>query len=147
MGDFGRVNLTWLLRHASDATPLTERPSFGGDDSVRGYRDDIAVGRSTVSLQNELLLPLDFLATSSVAAKSFFRRDTAFAIFADLGYLDGATGSVSDGFKASLGMGFRLAMGKKLQARLDWAKVLGADSYVSSGFGYLYFNAVVNTDF
>jgi hypothetical protein len=126
---------------ATARTPLFERPSLGGSDSVRGFRTDERVGRALWASQQELWLPLPVGGSSK--ASQFVRRNMRIASFYDVGGLD----AFADSPEANGGRGFRHGAGAGLRVRYqgviieaDWAYGFGNQRDERPGRGRFYFN-------
>ena len=124
------------LEQASAHTPEFELPSLGGQESVRGFRRDDALGQRLWTLQNELLTPVPWLAR-----QPFIRDNVRLAGFFDAGNAY-RRGEKNPGIRKGAGLGARLTYGMV---------VLEAD--VAYGFGEaathsrrlkVYFGATVN---
>jgi hypothetical protein len=137
VGAFTRWDLRAHARHAGAAAPLTERPTFGGDETVRGFRADAGVGRTTWALQNEYWMPLSALAGENESLARTLRRSTALALFVDVGRITGPVGLPS-GNKAGLGAGLRLTLSDAFVLRFDWARAAGRDANAAARSGYVY---------
>jgi hypothetical protein len=122
---------------ASKATPIFELPSFGGVDSVRGFREDDAIGRRLWSLQNEIRTPLFGLPPDAEGFKKFLRNQTKVAAFIDVGGMSDTVGTRS-GLRAGPGMGLRVNfMGVNM--KIDFAYGLG-DAAIGRGRGRFHFS-------
>ena len=122
---------------ASKGTPIFELPSFGGVDSVRGFREDDAIGRRLWSLQNEIRTPVFGLPPDAEGFKKFLRNQTKVAAFIDLGAVSDTVGTRS-GLRAGPGMGLRVNfMGVNM--KLDFAYGLG-DAAIGKGRGRFHFS-------
>lgn len=121
---FERWDLRARLAGATNDTPRSEWPTFGGEDSVRGYRVEAAAARGTWSLQNEFWTPLSFLAGDNVELARTLRRSAALALFADVGGL--SSGTAPDGARFGLGAGLRVTLSEAFVLRLDWARPVGS---------------------
>src|SRR5262249_11565423 len=122
---------------ASKDTPIFELPSFGGVDSVRGFREDDAIGRRLWSIQNEIRTPIFGLHPDATGWKKFLRDQTKLAAFIDLGAMYETVGTKS-GLRAGPGIGLRVSfMGVNMKG--DWAYGLG-DAAVGKGRGRFHFS-------
>ena len=122
---------------ASPETPLNEQPSFGGEDSVRGYRADAGIGRAVWAVQNELWLPLRYNWGYGEWADRVLRRYVRLAAFLDVGGVY-QTSEAFSGFKAGAGLGLRVLVQDSFVLRLDWGQALtGNDSGRGGSFVYL----------
>lgn len=110
---------------ASSVTPTSELCSFGGVDSVRGYRIDAGLGRLTWAVQNEVWLPLRF-DWPSVMQKYLHRESLKLAAFADIGGVGGDSAGFT-GTHAGVGLGLRLDCLDLATLRFDWAHALESD--------------------
>ncbi len=134
----GHFSLHFAGRYeqASEKTPEFELPSLGGDESVRGFRRDDALGQRLWSLQNELWTPVPFLQKLE-----FVRENLRLAGFFDAGNAH-RKGAENPGIRRGAGLGARMTFGPV---------VLKGD--VAYGFGEaathsrrlkLYFGATMN---
>ncbi len=126
-GLFGRLEF-WALHsrwaRVTAQAPLTEYLPFGGADSVRGYREEAAVGRRIWSVQGEYWRPLPWQPADEGLAR-LLRRSLSMAVFADVGAVaDSPTGF--SGTKAALGLGLRWRYGNALTLQLDAARPVGS---------------------
>ena len=103
-GHFG-IELAGRFEQASDNTPDFELPSLGGQESVRGFRKDDALGNRLWSAQCELWTPMPFLQKND-----FVRENLRLAAFFDAGnaYRNGAN---QVPFRKGPGVGARLTYG------------------------------------
>ncbi|MGE0128560.1 MAG: hypothetical protein AB7U82_10815 [Blastocatellales bacterium] len=138
------ADITGNLSLASRATPVFELPSFGGEEMVRGFRRDDALGRKVWSLQSELWLPIPGVSRSSEGIASFLRRQVRLAGFADVG---GAYQTVDSrsGARFGPGLGARLVF-NPIVLKLDWAYGIG-DAALGRGRGKFYFSVTTNLPF
>jgi hypothetical protein len=131
------IQIAGRLDVASKGTPIFELPSFGGVDSVRGFREDDAIGRRLWSLQNEIRTPVFGLPPDAEGFKKFLRNQTKVAAFIDLGAVSDTVGTRS-GLRAGPGMGLRVNfMGVNM--KLDFAYGLG-DAAIGKGRGRFHFS-------
>lgn len=87
---------------ASSGTPVFDLPSLGGVESLRGFREDDALGRRYWALQNEVWIPLTWLADGGSKAGDFVRRNLWLAPFLDVG---GVARSATSTASTRLGIG------------------------------------------
>ena len=131
------VQIAGRLDVASKGTPIFELPSFGGVDSVRGFREDDAIGRRLWSLQNEIRFPIFGLPPDAEGFKKFLRNQTKVAAFIDLGSVSDTVGT-RPGLRAGPGMGLRVNfMGVNM--KVDYAYGLG-DAAIGKGRGRFHFS-------
>jgi len=131
---------------ASDRTPVVEAPTFGGVETVRGFRRDDALGRRLWSLQPEiwlrargLLAPAFNPATGGQQKLRKMTRDSlALAFFSDIGGVYRAVSS-APGVRYGPGLGVRFKFAKQATLRLDWAYGIG-DGVSGKGRGRFYFS-------
>ncbi len=118
------------FENAVGSPPLFELPSFGGADTVRGFRADDAIGRRLWAAQTELWLPIPRLAPLKLAT------------FLDVGGAYQTIGS-DPGLRAGPGTGLRLDL-RVAVLKFDWAYGFGAAATGGSR-GKFYFNVVLPT--
>jgi len=109
----------------SSGAPAGELSSFGGVDSVRGYRVGAGLGRMTWAVQNEVWIPLRFEGNWGwpSTVDTFVRRSLKVAAFADVGGVDKDSAGFS-GTHAGAGLGLRLELMDLATLRFDWAHSL-----------------------
>ncbi len=125
------------LESASKNTPLFEQPYFGGEDSVRGFRVDDAIGRNQWILQNEFLFPVPGLKPESTGLPATIRSQFQLAAFFDVGGIYQTTGS-KPGVRYGPGVGMRFNYGVHV-LKFDWAYGIG-DGALGRGHGRFYFS-------
>jgi len=118
-------------------TPIFEQASLGGAQSLRGFRQDDAIGRQYWSIQNELWAPVPGVQNSYEGARSFIRRNIRLAAFVDSGGAFNTTGTTA-GTRVGPGSGIRFLYGPAV-FKLDWAYGLG-DAAIGRGHGRVYFS-------
>ncbi|HEY6249902.1 MAG TPA: BamA/TamA family outer membrane protein [Candidatus Angelobacter sp.] len=121
----------------SGNTPIFELPSFGGDDSVRGFRHDDGLGRRVVSLQSELWSPIPGVTNNSGKVGQFLHRNVWLAGFFDAGGIFQAVDQVT-GAREGTGLGARVNY-KLVIFKLDWAYGFGTGR-TGDGRGRFYFS-------
>ncbi|MFG6430013.1 ShlB/FhaC/HecB family hemolysin secretion/activation protein [Roseateles sp. LYH14W] len=126
VGPFWRWDLRANATAVRGPAPQAEWPTFGGEQSVRGYAADLAVARRTWALQNELWLPPPGADRVDAALGALLRRQVALALFVDIGGLRGSP-SQHAGTKAGAGLGLRYLADASVTLRLDWARPVGED--------------------
>lgn len=126
VGPFWRWDLRANATAVRGPAPQAEWPTFGGEQSVRGYAADLAVARRTWALQNEFWLPPPGAERIDSALGGLLRRQVALALFVDIGGLRGSP-SHHTGTKAGAGLGLRYLADAGVTLRLDWARPLGED--------------------
>lgn len=126
VGPFWRWDLRAHATAVRGPAPQAEWPTFGGEQSVRGYAADLAVARRTWALQNELWLPPPGADRVDAALGALLRRQVALALFVDVGGLRGSP-SQHAATKAGAGLGLRYLADANVTLRLDWARPLGED--------------------
>lgn len=127
----GRLDL------ASRRTPLFEQPSFGGEETVRGFRADDAIGLRQWVLKTEFRLPAPGTEPDSKGLAEFFRRNVKLAAFLDVGGVYRTTGS-EPGVRLGPGGGVRLNY-RGADLGFSWAYGLG-DAAARRGRGRFYFS-------
>lgn len=123
--DRWEYDLSGRFENASGNPPIFELPSFGGADTVRGFRADDAIGRRLWATQSELWLPIPRVSPLK------------FATFLDLGGAYQTIGSYP-GLRAGPGTGLRLDL-RLAVLKLDWAYGLG-QAATGGSRGKFYFN-------
>lgn len=138
------ADITGAAQLTGSATPIFELPSLGGEEMVRGFRRDDALGRRAWSLQSELWLPVPGISRSAEGIASFLRRQVRLAGFADVG---GAYRTVDSrsGARFGPGLGARLVF-NPIVLKLDWAYGIG-DGALGRGRGKFYFSVTTNLPF
>jgi hemolysin activation/secretion protein len=131
---------------AGRATPLFELPSFGGSDTVRGFRRDDALGRKLWSLQHELWVPLPVGGSDQDAGplRALLRQSVKLAPFVDVGGLYGAVRGRA-GARAGAGLGLRLVY-SPLVFKLDFGYGFGGAA-TDARRGKVHFGVVSNLPF
>ena len=127
-------DFTGRFENAFGNPPIFELPSFGGSNTVRGFRADDAIGRRLWADQNELWHDLPQRLVKTVPLK--------LAAFADVGGAYQTVGS-SPGLRAGLGTGLRLDL-RVAVLKLDWAYGFGRAATGGSR-GKFYVNVVLPT--
>lgn len=146
-------DLAGRLGVASRGTPVFEQPSFGGEDFVRGFRRDDAIGLRAWSLQPELWLRLRGFGTPAYINANgsgrsrvgglirSLRESLSLSTFFDVGGLYRTTSS-RPGARSGPGVGLRYDFkqaGRKVATfKLDWAYGLG-EGATGRGRGRFYF--------
>jgi hypothetical protein len=128
--DHWEYDLSGRSENAFGSPPIFELPSFGGEDTVRGFRADDAIGRRLWASQNELWRPLPRLSPLKLAT------------FFDVGGAYQTAGS-SPGLRVGLGAGLRLDL-RLAVLKFDWAYGFGPAATAGSR-GKVYFNVVFPT--
>ncbi|MCI0338018.1 MAG: BamA/TamA family outer membrane protein [Acidobacteria bacterium] len=139
-------NVKGLASIASNRTPVVELPSFGGSETVRGFRKDDALGRRLWSVQPEIRLRArGLLAPAFVPAtggqeklRKMVRDSLALAFFSDIGGVY-RTFRSPPGVRYGPGLGIRFKFAKQATLRLDWAYGIG-DGVSGKGRGRFYFS-------
>jgi hemolysin activation/secretion protein len=126
---------------ATESTPIFELLSLGGENSVRGFRADDAIGRSYWSLQNEIWVRfLPRLGESKVLMA--LERNLHIAPFFDVGQVGDAAGANSRaGVRRGAGAGLRFPF-RGIVLALDWGYGSG-DGALGRGHGRVHFNFLV----
>lgn len=136
--DRATVRLKW--GRLTGAPPLAEHLSFGGPDSVRGYRQDSITGRRVYSAQLEYSRPMPW-TPSDPELSQLLRRKLALAVFADLGAVQGSP-THADGRRYATGLGLRFRYDEGITLRLDAAWPIGSvpdgEHGVRMQFGLVY---------
>ncbi len=128
--DHWEYDVSGRFENAVGDPPIFELPSFGGADTVRGFRADDAIGRRLWSMQSELWHGLPRWPLVKVAA------------FMDLGGAYQTTGSYP-GLREGMGAGLRLDL-RVAVLKFDWAYGFGLAATGGSR-GKFYFNVVFPT--
>jgi hypothetical protein len=127
----GRVDV------ASKQTPLFEQPFLGGEDSVRGFRIDDAIGLRQWVLQHEFQFPVPYMKPESSGLPAMLRSQVQLAAFFDVGGMYRTTGSPA-GTRFGPGLGVRFNRGPHV-LKFDWAYGIG-DGAQGRGHGRFYFS-------
>jgi hypothetical protein len=122
---------------ASRQTPFFVQPYLGGEDSVRGFRVDDAIGRRHWVLQHEYLFPVPGLKPDSAGLLAMLRTQMQVATFFDVGGIYRTYGSLP-GVRYGSGAGIRFKYGPHL-LKLDWAYGFGHGA-LGRGHGRVYFS-------
>lgn len=126
IGFFDRVDFRFFARGVSRRAPAAEMPTFGGEDSVRGLREDFATGRALWALQSEWWMPVPW-KTDSEGLASLLRRQLALAAWVDTGAIYKPTTAIARRHTAA-GLGLRYSQSDALTMRLDLARpIAGVD--------------------
>lgn len=129
---------------ATNTTPLFEQPSLGGEESLRGFQRDDAVGQRVWSLQSEWWMAVPGIKGNSESLGGYLRRSVRIAGFVDVG---GAykTSFSEPGVRAGPGLGARIIR-FPVVIKIDWAYGLG-QGVGGSGHGRFYFSLASNLPF
>jgi hypothetical protein len=142
--DRWEYDLSGRFENAAGNPPIFELPSFGGADTVRGFRADDAIGRRLWSSQNELwhAIPgLNNLAPSNQQVQTIL-HSLKIATFVDVGGAYQTTGSYP-GLRAGPGTGLRLDL-RVAVLKFDWAYGFG-QAATGGSRGKFYFTVALNT--
>jgi hypothetical protein len=120
--DYWQFDLSALYERATAGTPLFELPSLGGQDSVRGFRQDEALGDQLWATQTELWFPLPGTGGTTDTG-AFMAEHLRGASFFDAGDVEKPVGSNS-GFRCSPGLGLRLIFNSVI-VKFDYAYGFG----------------------
>lgn len=124
----------------------SEQKGMGGYDTVRGYLEREFLGDDGVNGTVELRTPMHSSSLFPKWFKKYNEKDPAFetvqgVLFLDGGYLslkDSLAGEEEDYTLASVGLGFRVALGDNAQFRADWGFPLEeTEDSETSGRGHL----------
>ncbi|HTD21423.1 MAG TPA: BamA/TamA family outer membrane protein [Terriglobales bacterium] len=129
------VDLAGHFQAATLHTPITEVPSLGGSETLRGFRTDDALGRRLWSLQSEVWTPIPGTLDGSDAIRDFLRRNVRLAAIFDFGAvsatdLKNSPGLATTGLASrenilkSPGLGIRFIQGL-VALKFDWAYGFG----------------------
>ena len=138
------LDFTTSAGFATDKTPLFEQPSLGGEESLRGFQRDDAVGQRAWSLQSELWSAVPGFKGNREGIGAYLRRSVRVAGFVDVG---GAykTSFSEPGLRAGPGVGARIIR-FPMVIKIDWAYGLG-QGIGGSGHGRFYFSLASNLPF
>lgn len=128
--DQWEYDLTGRFENALGNPPIFELPSFGGANTVRGFRADDAIGQRLWSDQNELWHGLPRWPLLKIAT------------FVDVGGANQTTGSYP-GVRVGPGAGLRLDL-RVAVLKFDWAYGLGQAATGGSRSKF-YFSVAMNT--
>lgn len=123
--DHWEYDLSGRFENSFGNVPIFELPSFGGEETVRGFRADDAISRRLWASRNELWRPLPRLSPLKLAT------------FFDVGGAYQTVGS-SPGLREGLGAGLRLDL-RLAVLKFDWAYGFGPAATGGSR-GKVYFN-------
>jgi hypothetical protein len=140
------VDLNGRVELASAQTPLYELPSLGGVDSLRGFREDDALGRRLWSLQSELWTVLPGTAGAEGGFRKFLRRQVRLAGLFDIGGVYETAPSSRPGFRFGPGVGARIIYRPAI-IKIDWAYGSGDAATTGRGRGRFYFSVGTNLPF
>ncbi|MEO8368642.1 MAG: ShlB/FhaC/HecB family hemolysin secretion/activation protein, partial [Candidatus Solibacter sp.] len=136
----GRSSLHFRVHggRATSNTPMFELLSLGGENSVRGFRADDAIGRSYWSAQNEFWWRfLPNLGVNKMLVT--LERNLHIAPFFDVGQVEDVAVTRSlPGVRRGAGAGFRFPF-RGVVFALDWAYGWG-DGAFGKGRGRVHFN-------
>lgn len=133
--DHWEYDWSGFFENAFGDPPIFELPSFGGANTVRGFRTDDAIGRRLWADQNELWHGLP-------RWRLLKRTPLKLATFVDLGGAYQTIGSLP-GLRAGLGTGLRLDL-RVAVLKFDWAYGFGPAATGGSR-GKFYFNVTLPT--
>ena len=105
---------------ATARTPAFERPSFGGNETVRGFRADAFIGRTVAGVQQEVWVPVPSATRWGRRVRNLLTQHLRLAAFADVGMVGGASADTGTTLRAGTGLGVRIRMGG-FTLRADWA--------------------------
>ena len=132
--DHWEYDFSGRFENAVGDAPIFELPSFGGADTVRGFRADDAIGRRLWSAQSELW--------HAIPRTTHRLQPLKIATFVDLGGAYQTIGSYP-GLRAGLGSGLRLDL-RVAVLKFDWAYGLG-QAATGGSRGKFYFNVTLPT--
>jgi hemolysin secretion/activation protein ShlB/FhaC/HecB len=138
------LDFTTNAGFATDKTPLFEQPSLGGEESVRGFQRDDAVGQRAWSLQSELWTAVPGLKGSREGIGGYLRRSVRVAAFVDVGAAY-KTSFSQPGLRTGPGLGARIIR-FPVVIKIDWAYGLG-QGIGGSAHGRFYFSLASNLPF
>lgn len=141
---FFEVDIAGRFALASKNTPVFEQATLGGAESVRGFRQDEAIGRKMWSLQNELWIPVPGTINSVGEFKRFLLRSVRFSAFADVGGVYKTVGS-QPGLRFAPGGGLRFIF-NPIVIKADWAYGLSSVD-MTTGRGRFSFSIVSSLPF
>jgi len=137
-------DVTGSFGTASGSTPIFELPSFGGEQSVRGFRKDDVLGQRLWSVQPEVWTPVPSASGATQGVGSFVRQNVRLAFFSDFGGVYKTLGPLQ-GMKGGPGAGLRIYYGL-IVLKFDWAKGFG-DASTEAKWGRVYFNVATTRAF
>ena len=141
------LDVTGSMAATSRQTPIFLLPSLGGADTVRGFRQDAALGRKLWAVQTEFWAPVPTTVTprDGDSVREFLRKNIRLAAFVDFGGIYDTSLPVfggmafpplSAGLRAGPGVGLRFLQGP-IALKLDWAYGLGGGPN-GGGHGQFY---------
>jgi hemolysin activation/secretion protein len=123
---------------ASRATPVFEALSFGGADSVRGFRTDDAIALRTWSVQAEGRIPLPVRRPKGGKGIASMLSQIKLAPLFDVGGAQQTIGS-EPGMRSGAGLGLRLKV-SFVEFGLDWAYATSGPAATGGSRGKFYFS-------
>ena len=137
MFDRWEYDFTARIENATRSTPIFELPSFGGPDTVRGFRADDAIGRRLWSIQSELWHPLpgfEQTRLDRLRAAAFFDAGGAYQ-----------TTASRPGLREGAGLGLRLDLHLAV-LKFDWAYGF-REAATGGSRGKFYFSVGLNVPY
>lgn len=127
VGAFDRIDLHLAAAGVGRHAPSSEWLPFGGDDTVRGWRDETVLTRRSVALQAEYWMRMPWMPKSE-ALERLFRRELSLAFFVDVGRVDpqpsGGTDARRNFGGAGAGVRYTTAAATPVTMKLDLARPL-----------------------
>lgn len=135
------MDMSGRIEMASKDTPIFEQPSFGGEDGVRGFRRDDAIGRRLWAIQPELWTPVPGTSNILGGPDNFLHSKVRLAGFFDVGGVY-QTNTSKSGTRSGPGIGIRIIY-QPIVMKLDWAYGIG-EGNTGGGHGRFYFSISFN---
>jgi hypothetical protein len=123
---------------ATQGTPVFEALSFGGSESVRGFRTDDAIARRTWSVQAEARLPFPVRRPADGKGVASMLSQLKLAPLFDIGGAYQTIGS-EPGTRSGVGLGLRLKI-SFVEFGLDWAYATLGHAATGGSRGKFYFS-------
>ncbi len=148
VGAFERIDLHLAAAGVGRRTPSSEWLPFGGEDTVRGWRNETVLTRRSVALQAEYWMRMPWMPKSE-ALERLFRRELALALFVDVGRVSPQPFSTTDARRnfggAGAGVRYTTAAATPVTMKLDLARPmsLGGPALTDEGRLRVHFSVSI----
>lgn len=136
VGAFDRVDVHGVASAVGRAAPRSEWLPFGGEDTVRGWRNETVLARRSMALQLEYWTRLPWMPSSG-ALERVFRRELALALFTDIGRAEPPAGAADEARRtfagAGVGLRYTAAAATPVTMKLDLARPLSVGGMPADG--------------